>query len=168
MKTIPLPNGISAIVDDDDYDRIMSFGAWNCSRSLHVWYAHKNHGGRKNRKCLMMHRVIMNAPDGLDVDHINGDGLDNRKENLRICTRSKNNASRRRCKSQTGYRGVQPENKSPNYIAQITVNRKRIWLGNFASPRLAARAYDLAAVSFFGEYATLNFPNMPLSFKGDE
>lgn len=156
-KLVTLTKGFSAVVDDEDYDRVLALGSWKAHRPRYVWYGEITIGGRDNKQSIQMHRFILNAPNGLDVDHRDCDGLNNQKSNLRLATRSQNLANRPRCHSQTGYRGVQPEHKSSRFIAQITVNKKRIWLGNFASAVEAARAYDAVAIQIYGEFARLNF-----------
>jgi hypothetical protein len=155
-KEIPLTKGKIALVDDEDYARVIALGAWRAHKPKHVWYAQKSIGPRIGRQNLEMHRFIMDAPAEFDVDHRNGDGLNNQRYNLRLSTRSQNLANRIRCKSQTGYRGVQPEHKSDHFIAQITVDRRRIRIGNFATATDAARAYNEAALKYYGEFARLN------------
>ena len=159
MREIILSTGHIAIVDDDDYERV----------SAHKWTLHDNYGrgfyARTNirratveRKysSLMLHRFIANAKPGEVIDHINRNGLDNRKENLRIATRSTNAAnSKHRCdRSTSPYRGAY---KAQNrYKAQIRVNGKLLQLGSYICPKEAALAYDYAAKHFFGAFATLN------------
>jgi hypothetical protein len=160
-REVPLTRGLVTLVDDEDYERVIALGKWKAHKPKHVWYAEICIGGRKNKRTIQMHRFIIDAPPGVDVDHRDVDGLNNRKYNLRTATRSQNLANRIRCVSQTGYRGVQPENKSTRFIAQITVNGRRIWLGNFSTAIEAARVYDRAAIEHFGEFARPNFPIIP-------
>ena len=108
-----------------------------------------------------MGRFILNPPKTMQVDHINGNRLDNRRSNLRICTQSQNCTSRKPWKeNKTGYRGVNllPSGK---WRAAVKVNQKKIHLGVFDSPKLAARAYDMYAKTLHNEYAMLNFPLGP-------
>jgi len=104
-----------AIVDDEDYDKVI--GAISKRAK---WYAHKAPPSKKfyvvsGPRDILMHRVVMNAPEGMDVDHISGDPLDNRKENLRICTRSENCRNKNvRADSKSGYKGVEYV-KNPAY-----------------------------------------------------
>lgn len=96
MKRVELTKGMFAKVDDDDYDRVVALGAWHCipiSKELAYACNSSRHQGR--HKKVYMHRFIMNAPKGLEVDHINHDGLDNRKSNLRVCTHSENLRNRK-------------------------------------------------------------------------
>jgi hypothetical protein len=157
-KIIALTRGMVTVVDGQDYDRIMAFcQSWQAHKPNHTWYAQAQVGGRLSRHTTQMHRFILSPPSDMDVDHEDGDGLNNRRRNLRVATRGQNLANRPRCKSQTGYRGVQPGFRSAFY-AQITVDGQRIYLGTRGTAIEAARLYDEAALYHFGEFATLNFP----------
>lgn len=153
---IPLTRGLFASVDAEDFERFGSI-RWQAKPAAqrgNKFYACGYVGGRM----INMHRVIMEAPAGLTVDHVNGDGLDNRRANLRIATRSQNNANRVSV-SASGFRGV---HKTPHgYRAVISAPdqmRGTIHLGHFDRLEDAARAYDRAALAQWGEFARLNFP----------
>jgi hypothetical protein len=106
---------------------------------------------------VLMHRVIMAAPKGLVVDHINGDTLDNRRSNLRLCTHAQNIRNRRVSKhSQSGLKGVEYDRKRKVWCARIAAFGNRIYLGSFDNPLDAASAYDAAAIKFHGEFAKTN------------
>ncbi len=154
IRYIPLTRGRVAVVDASDY-------AW---LSRHQWHLVSPRGrcyaGRsRHGKRISMHREIMKPPKGYVVDHIDGDGLNNRRSNLRICTLCQNHQNQAKapgCSSQ--YKGVHREKRSGKYTAQIRPGHKQIHLGMFDDEIEAARAYDRKAVELFGEYAWLNFP----------
>jgi hypothetical protein len=153
MKMIPISRGKFAMVSDEDYDYLVTI-KWFVWNRGDAWYVM----GKIKGKHVYMHRVIMNPPDDLEVDHINRNGLDNRRENLRLCTHSENNRNRRLLQSRntTGYRGV--ERSGDKFRAQIILMNKRIYLGSFSTAEEAARVRDEAAKEYFGEFAVLNFP----------
>ena len=162
MKTIPLTQGLVAVVDDEDYERLSVY-RWHATRNSKSlkWYAARNaptSGGRYGGK-IRMHREILNAPDGLDVDHKDGDGLNNQRSNLRLATNTQNqqNRSRNLRKSATPYKGVSYKpHGMKRYTARIYHNRKEITVGLFLTAEEAARAYDAKATELFGEFAKLN------------
>jgi len=103
-----------------------------------------------------MHREIMSPPQELVVDHINGDGLDNRKENLRVCTHAENIRNQKLNRlNTTGYKGVCVNREK--WISRIKVNGKLLYLGRYNTPEEAAQVYDEAARKYFGKFASLNF-----------
>lgn len=107
-----------------------------------------------------MHRLIMLAPKGLQVDHIDGNGLNNTRANLRLCERSLNNVNRRLGYTpKSGFRGVYQDTGGPLFYARIWSGGSAKRLGYFRNAEEAARAYDAAAVQEFGEFAVLNFPH---------
>jgi hypothetical protein len=108
---------------------------------------------------VYLHRLLMNAVQTQQVDHANGNSLDNRRENLRFCTSSQNSQNRRRT-STSGFKGVslKPRYKSKPWEANIKVAGKLKYLGRFQTPEEAAKAYDSAARDMFGEFAHTNFP----------
>lgn len=177
MKEIPLTKGMKTVVDDDDYEWL----------SKYKWNASAESGGRPGfrakttlykiwddgftwRRSELMHRMIMKAKRGEVVDHINGDPLDNRKSNLRICTMTENSRNgkkgthkKRKCTSQ--YKGATlATTNHPKYgkyqywRSQIVCDGEVIYLGQFKTEEEAAQAYDFAAKEYFGEFARLNFP----------
>jgi hypothetical protein len=157
MKEIQLTHGKVALVDDDDYERLVAMGKWKVSdtgyvnKTIHVRYE----GKKRIMKSIRMHRIIMNAPDGFEVDHKDGNLLNNQKRNLRLSTRSQNMMNRTvGANSKTGFKGVVTYlNK---YKAQIKLNGKSIKIGYFTCPIEAARAYNAAAIKYHGEFAKLN------------
>lgn len=152
-KLIPLTHGACALVDDGDYDRLMQH-KWFLSRSgyaiRHVWTGEKSIAEH-------MHRVVIGADcNGFDVDHINGDPLDNRRCNLRIATRSQNMANARAHRDGSGYKGITFDKRRNKYFARICINYKTRFLGYYDTAEEAAEAYNKAAVNTFGVFSKLN------------
>jgi hypothetical protein len=154
VRYIPLTQGKYAIVDAGDYERVSRY-KWCLSRTGKQLYAQRRTGG----KTIRMHQFIMNPPKGMVVDHIDGNGLNNRRSNLRICTRPENTRNRRvNPNTSTGFKGVWRDKKTGKCWAQIYFEGKPIRLGSFATAVEAARAYDRKAIELFGQFARLNFP----------
>jgi len=146
MREVPLTKGKTALVSDEDYERVMQ----------HSWCMHPQGyaKARINKKYVLMHRWIMGAKDGEELDHINGNKLDNRRENLRFCTHSQNQGNVQLLSSNgSGYKGVDWNKYHKKFRARCLV-----FLGYFDTPEDAARAYDEKAKIVFGEFARLNFP----------
>lgn len=157
-REVPLTRGLVAIVDAEDYSAVMSAGPWRaCKTAEHVTYAARSVASDSGpRKTLTLHRFITGLPY---VDHINGDGLDNRRSNLRPATRSQNMANRRMNENnKSGFKGVYWNKASGKWHTQIGFEGRKLHLGFHVSVVDAARAYDDAAVRLFGEYARVNFP----------
>ena len=155
-KIIPLTQGRAAIVDDRDYDRVSKFKWYAHFIDAH-WYASRNTprdapGPRIER----MHRSIISVPAGLVADHRNGDGLDNRRANLRIATRQQNGWNH--AKSQRGSsRFIGVSREGAGWRAKISCGRRGIQIGYFAQEIDAAIAYDAKCRELRGEFARLNF-----------
>lgn len=155
-RLIALTKGKYAIVDEEDFDRVNQF-KWYLNKpkpkSLRE-YAMRN----RTPECsfIKMHRFILGATDPkVKVDHINGNGLDNRRSNLRLCSNAENSrSSARRQNVKSPYRGVSWNGNG--YFASIRVNYQAIYLGFFQSPEEAALAYNEAAIKHHGEFAKLN------------
>jgi len=163
-KLLPLSQNKFAIVDADDYHRLSKY-KWCVSKTPHTNYAMRRtkgkriNGKRVKRKTILMHRFIINAPRRLVVDHINHNGLDNRKANLRLCTRAENSRNRRSLVNKSSrYKGVSYDKERKLFIACIRCKGKKYFLGRFKSEIKAAKAYDKKARELFGVYAFLNFP----------
>lgn len=145
MKKIPLSQGKFALVDDADFEWL---NQWS-------WCYNKGYAVR-NKKPRSMARLLLDAPASMQVDHKNGDSLDNRRENIRLATQAENQHNRRVfAKNKSGYKGVDLFHK--RWRAQIKFNNKKIYLGYYDTPEDAARAYDKAARLYFKEFASLNF-----------
>jgi hypothetical protein len=154
MKTINLTQGKVALVDDEDYEYLNQW-TWCAQKDRNTYYAKRgvNKGNNKTER-INMHRLIMNTPHDMFVDHIDHDGLNNQKYNMRNCTWAQNTRNKTASGS-SKYLGVCIINGL--FHAQICVNRKCIRLGDFIFEEDAARAYDEAANQYFGEFANLNF-----------
>lgn len=158
MKEIPLTQDRVAIIDDIDEERVCD-GSWHILTTNGLEYAVgrvANNEGERIR--TYMHRLILDAPRGVSVDHINGNGLDNRRCNLRFATVNQNQFNRRPnsgCSSQ--YKGVYWDKSKNRWRAYIKKNHKRFYLGVYTDELQAARAYDEAARELFGKYARPNF-----------
>lgn len=142
MKLVPLTRGLFAKVDDQDFDAVSKWKwhAFQGSRNK-TFYAVRSEriGGRK--VTIWMHRFINETPDGFVTDHRNGDGLDNQRGNLRSATHQENMVNNSRHVSRNP-RGVSWHKSNKCWVAQITVNRKNIYIGRFQSSEEAARAYE--------------------------
>jgi len=163
MKEILLTQGQVALVDDEDYDKL----------NMHKWYAHwipntrsfraQRNSSSKNgeSKIIRMHRIVMDAQPGQQVDHRNHNTLDNRRENLRLCTASENQHNLRPHTIRSSvFKGVNWDKPTHKWKARIQLNGHQYHLGRFADETKAACAYDSAARKLFGEFAHLNFQNI--------
>lgn len=157
MKEINLTQGMIALVDDEDFSELNKYkwypSAYTKSKTT---YAYTCEG-------YFMHRMVMGITDkGLVVDHIDHNGLNNQKNNLRIITQSQNmmNRSSLQTNNKSGYQGVCWDKRRNKWKSYIKINRKLINLGRFKDKEEAARAYDKKAKELFGEFCgNLNFPN---------
>lgn len=156
VKEIPLTLGMNAIVDDEDYEFLMQWNwyAMQAGRGAYKKY-YAARGSRK--KNLRMHQALCPAPEGMETDHINGNSLDNRRCNLRICTHRQNIWNRKAVRgSASRYKGVDWYAASGNWRAYIKLDGKQKHLGCYKSEDDAARAYNKAALQYHGEFAHLN------------
>ncbi len=159
MKKIPLSQGQFALVDDKDVDRLKSYN-WYALRVPHGFYVICNIKKDKKTTTMSMHRFLLNAPDGVDVDHKDHNGLNNQRANIRLCTRSQNMMNQR-CgqKNEASiFKGVCASNRGKPWRAKLRIGRNHVSLGNYATEEEAAMAYDEGAQELFGEFACLNFP----------
>jgi hypothetical protein len=155
MKTIPLTKGKEALVDDDDYEECMEM-RWCAKLSNHtVWYAARTETDEHGRYDLYLHNFIMQPRDGERIDHIDRDGLNCQRHNMRVATWSQNSANRILPNS-SGFRGVSltPQGR---YRAVIRKDGLLRSIGTYNTAEEAARAYDKKARELHGEFATVNF-----------
>ena len=157
MKLIPLTKGFFAKVDDEDFERLSKF-KWqvnNPSKSKHITYA-KRTDRTNGSKSVSMHREIMRPPEDMDVDHIDGNGLNNQKCNLRLASPFQTCQNRKNRNHATPYKGVSFNRGDRKFQVSITVNGKRKHLGLFCDAKEAAVVYDREALLHFGEFALTN------------
>lgn len=150
-REIVLSNGAVALVDDSDYDLIVSI-VWHCSNG----YAR----GRVAGKYVYMHRFLLGVKGALKVDHINRNTLDNRRSNLRAATNRQNARNRIGVSKTSSFKGVSWSTFAGKWRAVIMVDGRNIHLGYFAEESAAAKAYDTAAMEYHGEFARANPPLM--------
>jgi hypothetical protein len=153
MAEIPLTKGRVAIVDDDMYDYLNQW-KWFYHVNGYALRTYKENGKSKKER---MHRAVINAPSGYDVDHINGNKLDNRKSNLRVATRSQNNYNKSvQSNSTSGFKGVSWSTQKNKWRARIHVDKQEINLGFFEYTIDAVMAYNEAAMKYHQSFAKLN------------
>lgn len=158
MKEIPLGQGKVTIVDDEDYEELARHN-WRAVPRIDGkgWYVGRNAsiGGGKYQK-VYMHRTILDAKPKQVSDHINGDGLDNRRANLRLCTHAENHANQRKKDGASSrFKGVTWSKKQKKWVARIHIS-----LGAYDNEEEAARAYDAKMKELYGEHARVNFDDV--------
>lgn len=163
MKEIKLTQGEVALVDDEDYEYLNQF-KWHlnrCNKNRIIYAVRKGKQINKIRRSpICMHRIIMNTLKGMEVDHIDHNGLNNQKSNLRNCTHSQNGMNKLKITSKTGYRGVYIDIKRKKpFCVCLRRNNKTIHLGSYTTLNEAALKYNEAAFKYFGEFAILNIIN---------
>ncbi len=171
IEAIQVGTAHQAIIDAESLHREFTHHFRDGSITVAVdrlrWHAKAGRNGvyamaRRGERSIYLHRLITEAPVGLLVDHRNGNPLDNRMVNLRLANHSMNAANQtRRAPRQVPYRGIALNKSTGKWVAVIGVAGKSRFLGTFATPAEAARAYDAAAREAFGEFANCNFEEMP-------
>lgn len=155
--TIPLTRGKVTLVNDKDVAKLAGW-TWRAvyRKGRNLWYAQGYRGGLKTREDVYMHQLVAGAKRGKIVDHKDGDGLNNRRRNLRHCTVRQNVLGAGVRPHSSRYKGVYWSKRDRVWRAQIGVHRKIICLGNFRDEGDAGRAYNKAARKHYGEFARLN------------
>jgi hypothetical protein len=157
MKTIPISNGMEALVDDEDYNRVIGL----------VWHIHVKKKGQylyaRTRvkidgkwEWVMMHRLIIDAPDNVLVDHEDGKGLNNQRYNLRQCSYSENGCNRHRTHGSSEFKGVSWNSQLCKWKVTIQKDGMSHHGGYFFDEAEAAWAYDELALKLHGQFACLN------------
>lgn len=158
MKEILLSRGEKTIVDDADF-AYLSQWKWSLFKwsKSNTYYA----GRRCDRKIIYMHIQLMNYPQNITVDHNDGNGLNDQRSNLRLATQSQQKMNTtKNSRNTSGFKGVCWDKTHNKWRVRIGVNGKKINVGRFDNPIDAARAYDEAAIKYFGEFAKLNLPRL--------
>ena len=154
LKECKIPLGHSnlfVLVDKEDYEKLSKFH-WSLSNS----YARRpKYIGNSKNTSIMMHREIMKAPKGIEIDHINHDKLDNRKANLRLVTKQQNAFNRLPRPNASGYKGVYLDHRGMWRVVMF-INGKTRYFGAFKDPMVAAKRYNEIAKQYHGEYAYEN------------
>ena len=163
MKKIYLNQGKWTIVDDEDFEWLNQW-KWtykhvktlSCGEDYGIVVRNNYSSNGKRTNIIRMHRVILNAPPNFQVDHINGNRLDNRRRNIRLATIGQNNKNKRSV-AKSGYKNVYREECiNLRWFSKIMVDRKTIHLGCYDSKEEAAIAYNNAAIKYHGQFACLN------------
>lgn len=157
MKKIKLTKGKFATVDDADYPKL-AIHKWHAIKGAHCFYAGRD---GENKYKILMHREILGVERGVEVDHRDGDGLNNIRRNMRPATRGQNGANNRSWRGTSKYKGVFWDSQFSSWHAKITFEKKIVFLGRFKKESEASFAYDFAAMMLRGEFARTNHVHIP-------
>jgi hypothetical protein len=153
MTRVPLSQGLYALIDDEDYEKVAQF-KWCAAKNRDTFYAIRHATVSKGKRVrIRMHQFLMGVSGRVKIDHRNGNGLDNqRRSNLRLATTSQNAMNKKaRGNSRTGLKGVSFH--KGRYCSMIKAEGRQHWLGYFDTPEAAHAAYAAAAKRYFGEFA---------------
>lgn len=159
LVRMPLTRGLWAVVDEADYELVKAHKWHACKpKNKNIFYAKTTIKIKGEYKHIKLHRFILNATIGSMVDHIDGNGLNNQRSNLRFCNYSENQRNRSATKkSKTGFKGVFKSQSGQRFVSKLGINGKDIYLGTFDHKEQAAKAYDYMAKKLCGKFARLNF-----------
>jgi hypothetical protein len=164
MKTIPISQDLTAIIDDEDFARVSPFKWYASVRrrkdgTIYTIYAFRKYRREDGKRSIqMLHRFILGITDPqINVDHEDHNGLNCRRQNMRVATETQNQGNRRKQKSSSQFKGVTWYGRKSKWQSQIRFEGKQKHLGYFNSEIDAAKAYDVAARKQFGEFALVNF-----------
>jgi hypothetical protein len=159
MKTIPLTRSDVILIDDSDYEFALNYHWWalRITEGNKITYAAADVFTDGTRQTILLHRMLLRPSAHQYIDHINHNGLDDQRNNIRISTMSQNLANKRiQSNNKSGYKGVHWHKQRNKWAAEICVNYKRQSLGLWSDPWRAAQAYNTAALEAWGEFALLN------------
>ena len=156
MKEIKLTQNKTSLVDNEDF-KCLNHYKWFVIRDRNTYYACRMIYVNGKRRRLLMHRDILKTPHGFISDHIDGNGLNNQRSNLRVCTIQQNSMNVKRSRGTSQYKGVRWHKRDKKWRAQIGFNNKVLYIGDFKDEIDAALAYDKMAHELHGEFANLNF-----------
>lgn len=159
MRTILLTDSDVILLDDSDYNLAKRYNWWalRTTNGKKIKYAASDVFTRGERCTLLLHRVLLQPRADQYIDHINHNGLDDQRHNLRVCTMSQNQGNRRKQSNNTsGYKGVHWHTQRQKWCASIKINYRSHSLGLWSDPWRAAQAYNRAALEAWGEFALIN------------
>jgi len=164
MKEVSLTQGYVALVDDEDYARVSAY-KWRVMPQDNATYALRTTSKAEGRESQLLHRFILGLPNGKfpEVDHEDHDGLNCQRLNLRVCNRTQNNGNTRKSSGTSQFKGVYWHKGNKRWAAAIKKECRNIHLGSFIDEVEAAKAYDKAAIEYFGKFAFTNF--VPIGFE---
>ena len=159
MIQIPLTQGQFALIDDEDFD-IVSKHKWHAKKYKHTYYAATNIKKEDKKTILRMHRLIINVPDGMEIDHLDHNGCNNQKYNIKVCTHWENMQNKKNqydVLTTTKMKGVYFDNTTKKWKSTIWINGRSKSLKSSDRLEYAIRAYNRASMFYFGERAFLNY-----------
>lgn len=156
LAYVPLTQGYEAVIDAADV-HLVEGCSWHVQVRDHTVYVIRNDYSTGKQRTIRMHRVLMGKPEGFEVDHIDGDGLNNRRSNLRVATKAQNQHNQRLARHNTsGFKGVGWHKRVGKWAARITLQGKMRHLGYFGTPEEASAAYASASKNLHGEFGRVS------------